>query len=48
MQKSLKEKTSQSVALVKIDAHCGLGHTSAQFLFFLSNLSTPYLSRYAS
>jgi hypothetical protein len=77
MLKSLKEKTSQSVALVKIDAQQGRmlasSHPSCfirpsmfgslklartrprgfatpprQFSFFLSNLSTSYLSRYAS
>jgi len=47
MLKFLKEKTSQCVALVKIDAQRGYGHASAQFLFYLSNLSTSYLSRYA-
>jgi hypothetical protein len=46
--KSLKEKTSQSFALVKIDAQRGFAPPPRQFLFFLSNLSISYLSRYAS
>jgi hypothetical protein len=48
MLKSLKEKTSQSVALVKIDAQRGCATPPRQFSFFLSNLSTSYLSRYVS
>jgi hypothetical protein len=46
--KSLKEKTSQSYALVKIDAQRGFAPPPRQFLFFLPNLSISYLSRYVS
>jgi hypothetical protein len=46
--KSLKEKTSQCFALVKIDAQRGFAPPPRQFLFFLPNLSLSYLSRYAS
>ncbi len=48
MPKSLKQKTSRSKAPVKIDAQRGYATPPLQFLFFLSNLSASYLSRYAS